>query len=358
MSASASPGRFASRSASARRSVRYYLRGWASYFLEYVPGLVLLTSLAAAARWIGAGGHDSYYLAYAVGLGILVRNSIGVSAYFEPGTRLYELLWKVGIVLLGSQMALGSFRAVGLKGFLLAATEVVGAISLTLLFARWLKVGPPLCYLLAAGMGICGVSAVVALAGVLHTEEEDTTYAVSVILLFGLATLSVLPAVGWLLHLSDLRFGLWAGLTVNNTAEAVATGFVYSEEAGRYATIAKLCRNAFLDFALLYFVQRMVRSKLRFRPASFLKGVWQHFPKFAIGLVAFSVLTTFHFWSSTALIQLNHLYRWALLLGFAGIGLRTDLRHLFRRGIKPLGLALGIQTLMLLSMCGLVLLLF
>ena len=160
---------------------------------------------------------------------------------------------------------------------------------------------------------------------------ESSRYAVSVILCFGLLSLTVMPFLGHLLHLSPLHFGLWAGLAVNNTAEAVATGFTYSESAGHYATIAKLCRTLFLDAALLYFVHGMIREKLTNTTVSTARSLVKHFPKFALGLIVFSALASFHFWSQGALDNLNHLYRWAFLLGFAGVGLRTSLSRLRTR---------------------------
>ena len=321
-----------------------YLRAWLEYVVQFVPGLALLFVIAATARQIGRGGLDSYFLVYAILLGILIRNTLGLPRLFEVGTRTYEVFWKVGIVLLGSQMGLRSFSEVGMRGVALAGAEVVAAISLTLWLTRIFNIDGPLRKLLAVGMAICGVSAIIALSSTLPTDEEDTSYAVSVILCFGLLSLTIMPFLGRLLHLSPLHFGLWAGLAVNNTAEAVATGFTYSEAAGHYATIAKLCRTLFLDAALLYFVHGMIREKMAETKMSMARSLVKHFPKFALGLIVFSALSTFHFWSKGALDNLNHLYRWAFLLGFAGVGLRTNLGRLRARGIRPLALALGVQT--------------
>jgi uncharacterized membrane protein YadS len=205
---------------------------------------------------------------------------------------------------------------------------------------------------------VCGVSAVVALAAVMQTKEEETGYAVSTILLFGVVTMNLLPVAGHFLRLSDLHYGIWAGLSVSNTAEAVATGFVYSDAAGHLSTLTKLSRNLFLGVALLYFVQRAVGEKVHLAGGEKLKTGWRHFPKFALGLLFFFLLANVHFWSPPALVDLNHLYRWAFLFGFAGVGLRTDLRRLSRQGLKPLGLALGLQTVIVSAALGCVLLMF
>ncbi len=336
----------------------FYVKAWARYIWQFVPGVVLLIVLAAVARIIGRHGLDSYCLVYAILLGILIRNTVGLHQWLEIGTRTYEVFWKVGIVLLGSQMGLHSFSEVGFKGVALAGVEVVATIAITLWLTRLFKIDGHLRKLLAIGMAICGVSAIIALSSTLRSDEEDTSYAVSVILSFGLLSLAVMPFLGHLLQLSPLHFGLWAGLAVNNTAESVATGFTYSEAAGHYATIAKLCRTLFLDAGLLYFVHGMVREKVAGSGMSIAQGLVKHFPKFALGLIAFSALATVQFWSKPALENLNHLYRWAFLLGFAGVGLRTSLSRLRTRGVRPLILALGVQTITAAIMLACVRLLF
>ena len=81
-------------------------------------------------------------------------------------------------------------------------------------------------------MAICGNSAILALAPIVKAEDRETTYAVSTITLFGLIGVLVLPILGRAMGLADGVFGTWAGLSVNDTAQVVATGFAYSVPAG------------------------------------------------------------------------------------------------------------------------------
>ncbi len=354
------PGSASTVEVATARSARitFYVRGWTRYALEYVPGLLLLAFLALLARFLGKDIHDSYSGLFAILLGMMVRNFIGLGPILEVGTRTYEVFWKIGIVLLGSQTAPQSFREVGVKGAALAGMEIAAVVALTLWLGRICRIPVPLRCLLAAGMAICGVSAVIALAAALETKEEDTSYAASLVLLFGLVTLALLPPLGRLLHLSDFRFGLWAGLSVNNTAEAVATGFAYSDAAGRYSTIAKLFRSILLGAVILWFVKNAAKGKSGPGLLAQLRAMGQNFPKFAIGMLLFCGLASLGFWSPAALMDLAHVYRWAFLLGFAGIGLRTDLSRLRRRGMRPLLLAFGIQSFVAAAILGCVLLLF
>jgi uncharacterized membrane protein YadS len=51
--------------------------------------------------------------------------------------------------------------------------------------------------------------------------------------------------------MSDHAFGLWAGLAVDNTAEATAAGALYSDAAAKFAVLAKTTRNATISFVVL-----------------------------------------------------------------------------------------------------------
>jgi uncharacterized membrane protein YadS len=63
--------------------------------------------------------------------------------------------------------------------------------------------------------------------------------------------------------------------------------------------------------------------------------VWQKFPKFVLGFLLISTLTTIGFFSKPQIADLANLSR-GVLLTFAGVGLRTNLREMMKQGIRPL----------------------
>ena len=93
--------------------------------------------------------------------------------------------------------------------------------------------------LLAIGSSICGVSAIIAAKGAIDADDEDVSYAIAAVLALGAFSLFAFPAIGHALGMNDAAFGMWAGLAVDNTAESVAAGALYSEAAGKFAVIAK-----------------------------------------------------------------------------------------------------------------------
>ena len=110
---------------------------------------------------------------------------------------------------------------------------------------------PKLTSLLAVGSAVCGVSAIIATQGAIEADEEDSSFAIAAILALGALSLFTFPLIGHWLHLSDRAYGLWAGLAVDNTAEATAAGALYSDAAGKLAVLAKTTRNAMIGFVVL-----------------------------------------------------------------------------------------------------------
>jgi len=143
------------------------------------------------------------------------------------------------------------------------------------------------------------------------------------------------PLIGHALHLGDRAHGVWAGLPVDNTATATAAGAIYSDAAGKIAVLAKTTRNASIGFSLLgYAICWASRGQAQAvgNKAAFL---WQKFPRFVLGFLLNSALATFGFFSKPQLTDVANLSRWAFLLTFAGVGLRTNIRDLGVQGWRP-----------------------
>ncbi|TMQ47092.1 MAG: putative sulfate exporter family transporter, partial [Candidatus Eisenbacteria bacterium] len=195
---------------------------------------------------------------------------------------------------------------------------------------------PKLTSLLAIGASVCGVSAIIAAKGAIEADDEDASYAIAAILALGAVSLLVFPLVGRALGMSDHAYGLWAGLAVDNTAEAAAAGALYSDAAGKFAVLAKTTRNATIGFVVLGYALYWVRRNQAHAIAHKGAFLWQKFPKFVLGFLVISGLATAGAFTGAQAADLANLSRWAFLLTFAGVGLRTDLRELSKQGLRPL----------------------
>jgi uncharacterized integral membrane protein (TIGR00698 family) len=276
------------------------------------------------------------YVLWAIVLGLIISNTFGVPRLFRPGVATYELWLKLGIVLVGARFLMQDVLKIGTLSLGLVAVELVLSLSVMTLLGRIFNLPPKLTSLLAIGSSICGVTAIMAAQGAIDPEEEDTSTAIAAILTLGAIALFTFPAIGHALHMGDQAYGMWAGLAVDNTAEATVTGALYSDTAGRFAVLAKTARSAFIGFVVLgYAVYWASKGKAAVVEH---KGLflWQKFPKFILGFVAISILATLHFFTAPQLTSLSNLSRWAFLPAFAGVGLRTNLRDLVGQGWRPL----------------------
>jgi uncharacterized integral membrane protein (TIGR00698 family) len=326
-----------------------------------LPGIALLAVVGFAGKLVERtlntytkAHHITFpnieYVLWAILFGIVIANTVGVARIFRPGVATYEFWLKAGIILLGARFILGDILKLGGISLIL----VFIAITLSIAFMTWLgrrfRLSPALTTLLAVGSSICGVSAIIATQGAIDADEEDSSTAIAAILALGAISLFAFPLIGHALHMSDHAYGLWAGLAVDNTAEATAAGALYSDAAGKYAVLAKTCRNALIGFVVLaYAIQWSRRGLANAATEQQLqhKGafLWKKFPKFVLGFLFISLLATLGANSNPAIAQLGftkpqllalgNLSRWAFLLTFAGVGLRTNLRDLFKQGARP-----------------------
>ena len=318
----------------------------ASSFLGLIPGILLLAVVGYAGKFIeqfiaryGKVHHlvlpNIEYVLWAILIGLIIANTIGVPALFRRGVATYEFWLKTGIVLLGARFILGDIAKLGGISLALVFIEILLGLAFMTYLGKAFHLKPKLVSLLAIGSSICGVSAIIAAQGAIEADEEDSSFAIAAILALGAISLFVFPLVGHALHLSDRAYGVWTGLAVDNTAETAAAGALYSDAAGKVAVLVKTCRNAMIGFVVLgyaiYWASKGQAAGIQ-NKAAFL---WTKFPKFVLGFLLISLLASVHFFSKPGLLAIGNLSRWAFLLTFAGVGLRTNFRDLSRQGIRP-----------------------
>jgi uncharacterized integral membrane protein (TIGR00698 family) len=314
--------------------------------VRLLPGVALLAAVGYAGKLLeknvgtyAKAHHWTFpnieYVLWAILLGLIISNTVGVPQIFRAGVATYEFWLKTGIVLLGSRFLLGDVLKLGGVSLALVAAEIAVAIAFMTLLGRAFGLRPKLTSLLAVGSAVCGVSAIIATQGAIDADDEDSSFAIAAILALGALSLFTFPVIGHYLHLSDHAYGLWAGLAVDNTAEATAAGALYSDAAGKLAVLAKTTRNAMIGFVVLayaiYWASRG-EAKTVSNKAAFL---WQKFPKFVLGFLLISILATYHFFNKDQTTALANLSRWAFLLTFAGVGLRTNIREMRKQGLRP-----------------------
>jgi uncharacterized integral membrane protein (TIGR00698 family) len=335
---------------------------WLEQAARLAPGLLLALGLAAlgsaAAPWLsarafGEGVAPLSPILLAILAGLLVRNTVGIPLAYEDGIRVaVRRLLRLGVALLGFRLSLGAALELGATALPIVAICVAAALLVAAGMTRAFGVPRRLALLVAVGTAICGNSAIAATAPVIGADEEETSYAVGTITLFGLLAMLAYPFAAHFLFDGDARLaGLFLGTAIHDTAQVAGAALLYDQhyaasDALETAAVTKLVRNLFMlaVIPLVALAQRRAPQTQRSaRPLPLSQAV----PLFVVGFAALALLRTLgdlalpygqlNAAAWTDLIGfVSACSGWCLAVAMAGIGLSTGLRHLRRLGLQPL----------------------
>jgi uncharacterized integral membrane protein (TIGR00698 family) len=162
---------------------------------------------------------------------------------FSTQTRVAtKYLLQASVVGLGFGMNLQEVLVVGRRGFAYTAVGIAFALTLGLWLGRSLKVNAAASALIATGTAICGGSAIAAVAPIIHADHEETAVSLGTIFILNSVALFVFPPLGWVLHLTQQQFGLWAALAIHDTSSVVGAASHYGALALTVGTTVKLTR--------------------------------------------------------------------------------------------------------------------
>lgn len=181
----------------------------------------------------------------ALGLGMLAASRIEPEARLRLA-RLASFVLSASLVAVGFGQSLAVLAHVGLVG--LSASSLTLGLSLGLgrLLGRGFGIEPKVATLVAAGTGICGGSAIAALAPVVRAERAQITPALLVVFAMNAVASFVVPSVGTLLGLDPEHAGWLVALAVHDTASVAYAASGFGAVALAVATTVKLARTAYL----------------------------------------------------------------------------------------------------------------
>lgn len=257
----------------------------------------------------------------------------------------------LGIILLGARLNFLDVLRVGFGGMLMTLVEMALALVIMVFLARRMGLGTKLATLIGVGTAICGGTAIVATAPVIEADENEVVFSVATVTLLGLAAMILLPMIGGMLEMSQQAFGIWAGLSIHQTPQVIASGFAYGDQAGETATVVKLARVCLLAPVVfmvgLWYARRRegaAQTKIRYRNL---------FPMFVLGFLGMALARSmgllpamsielgqssvlgardWHFNVPYAAQKLSEI---CIVGSMAAVGLETRFNALRRTGLKP-----------------------
>lgn len=315
--------------------------------LKTLPGIALSIGIAILALWLESllPIHIIGAAVIAMFIGMILNYFLRNITVFNSGTKFTsKKILKFAIILLGLSLNINTIFQVGKMSLLVMVFTLLTCFGGGYLIGKALKLNWKLSNLISAGTGICGGSAIAAIAPTIDADNNDVAYAMSATFLFDMAMILLFPIMGRALGMSDMAFGLWAGTAVNDTSSVVATGYAFSEAAGDFATMVKLTRTlsiipTVLIFAFINLNLKRKEAKLNNTDGSELKAqfsIKKIFPWFILGFVALSVVASIFTIPSAVVVHTKSASKLLMVSALAAIGLNTSFSSMKKSGIRPM----------------------
>lgn len=307
-----------------------------------LPGIALSLAVATLAYLMGR----LFPLVGGPVFGILIGLAIGATGRLptaaKPGLQYAsKQLLQAAIILMGFGLSLGQVWQTGSESLAVMLTTLGVCLVGALLLGKAMGVSSNLTALVGAGTGICGASAIAAVAPVVKAEEREVAYAISTVFAFNIVAVLIFPALGHLMGFSQQAFGLWAGTAINDTSSVVAAAYAYGHEAGDYATVVKLARATMI--IPMAFGLAALRS-WRSQEASSVRWT-KLFPWFILWFLVAAMVGSTGLLPDLAAKWLPWLGRFLIVVALAAVGMNADLRSVARTGWRPLALGALLWTL-------------
>ena len=287
-----------------------------------------------------------------------IINSFFHPTWIKPALKFTsKRVLKVAIVLLGASLSVGTILSVGKMTFFVMIFTFAVCFGAGFFIRKLFGLNWKLSNLISAGTGICGGSAVAAIAPVIDADDKDIAFAMSSTFLFDMVMIALYPLMGRALGLTDIAYGIWAGTSVNDTASVVASGYAFSEIAGDFATMVKLTRTIAIIPTVLVFAYIGTRLKQKELQAANQGGkvnLVKIIPWFIGGFLLLAILNSVGFIPATASSTLKSASKFLMVSALAAIGLGTSIFDFKRAGLKPMLYGITIDTLVTLTALGVI----
>ena len=282
-----------------------------------------------------------------------IINSFFHPAWMKPALKFTsKRILKAAIVLLGASLSVGTIMSVGKMTFLVMIFTFAMCFGGGYFIRKLFGLNWKLSNLISAGTGICGGSAVAAIAPVIDADDKDIAFAMSSTFLFDMVMIALYPLMGQALGMSDIAYGIWAGTSVNDTASVVASGYAFSEAAGDFATMVKLTRTIAIIPTVLVFAwigtrikQKELKASGEGKKVNLIKIV----PWFICGFLMLAIINSVGLIPTNVSRIMKGTSKFLMVTALAAIGLNTSLLDFKKAGLRPMFYGITIDTLVTLT---------
>ena len=312
--------------------------------LNIIPGFLIALLIAATAKWLESllPIHLIGASVIALFIGMIINQIKKPNKIISSGLKFTsKKVLKFAIVLLGASLSISTILQVGKMSLAVMVFTLLTCFGGGYFIGKALGLNWKLSNLISAGTGICGGSAIAAIAPVIDAEDSDIAYAMSATFFFDMAMIIAFPFMGKALGLSDMAYGLWAGTAVNDTSSVVAAGYAFSEAAGDFATMVKLTRTLSIIPTVIVF--SLISAHIKAKKHTTTNGeaktkvnIFGLLPWFILAFVGVAIINSFGLIPSAVSSTLKDISKFLMVAALAAIGMNTDFKEMKKSGINPM----------------------
>jgi uncharacterized integral membrane protein (TIGR00698 family) len=342
--------------------------GSLDYYASAVAGSVFVLFVAMVVKWYlapwvavlsralgpvaGTAAKPSYlhdvlglnYIVLGIVAGMIIANVFRIPDWAHNGVRLSRLGLKIGVILLGSLYSLGELAKLGQLSVVMIGFFVLGSTWLVLLVGARRNIPNSMGGVLAAGVGVCGVSAAVATAPVVKARSDEIAYTIGTVLVFGVICMFLFPVVGHALGMNFVQFGAWAGTGILNSAQVAGAALAYQPtgdlETLKVGEIFNITRVLFLPLIVLWLAVWYVRRETAAGEVVEQIGtgriIYEKFPIFVLGFILMFALASTGLFTPKMIPSFREWLTWLFAFGLTGLGMQITMAAMRQAGGEPL----------------------
>ena len=304
---------------------------------DKLPGILLCAAVTVVALAIQMLEERVFKHPWLEALVLAILLGTAVRSVWAPGRRFgagisfcAKTVLEVAVLLLGASISLQAIAAAGVGLLVGIAAIVVAAVCCSYAIGRAFGLPVRMAILVAAGNSICGNSAIAAVAPVIGASSKDVASSIAFTAVLGVVVVLLLPLAAPLLGLTEIQYGVLAGLTVYAVPQVLAATAPIGTLAVQTGTLVKLVRVLMLGplvTVLSLGAARQIAGGARKR-----LSVNQVVPWFILGFLALAGLRSAGVLPVAALPPLAWLSTALTILSMAALGLGVDVRTVAKAG--------------------------
>ena len=318
------------------------------FLVGFIFLYLLSLCICSVGGWVDAAKYNLEPPLVALIVGLVLANALPLPKLFDDALRV-EYYVKLGIVLLGATFPITLVVTAGPVAIGQATIiSLLTALTIYFLATRVFGLDRRLGAVLSVGGAVCGVSGSMAIAASVGAKREHIYTSVTLVVVWALIMIVVLPFVSQAFGLSAGVAGAWIGTSEFADAAGFAAASTYGKMVGNEDTAIKaftlmkvIGRDLWIGIWSLVWAMiattQWEKQETGSRPG--IGEIWRRFPKFVIGFFLASIIVTFFTQDYDAVTlkkvvkpvlmdPMGALRGWAFTFCFLSIGLTTRFRDL------------------------------